>query len=130
MSKLSLAEQIERVLYTKEGDKYDHRQDPRDVTGLCEADHALRQDLLQRGYVVRWAIDGRYRLTDAGFKEFERRKAMASLARKQGDVRPFEEDWKDQRARDAQLVHETEEDKRKRSLQGINLKEHDNGNNS
>lgn len=80
---------IEKHLYTADGDKYDHRQDPDDVTGLCEADHTLRDQLLALGYAVRWAIDGRYRLTERGRREKAKRQGEIKVARMQGAVGPL-----------------------------------------
>ena len=82
-------EELERILYLKDGDKYDHRADPDDVTGLCEADHALRDQLLKLGYAVRWAIDGRYRLTQRGKTEMQRRREVISKARQENSVGPL-----------------------------------------
>lgn len=106
---------LERVLYTKDGDKYDHRQDPRDVTGLMEADPELQKQMLELGYVVRWAIDGRYRLTDRGALEMEKRRSLARTSRIRGEVAPFEEDRKHLHAVEANTYKPTEEERRLRS---------------
>lgn len=72
-----------------DGGKFDHRHDPWDVTGHMEADPELRKQMERLGYVVRWAIDGRWRLTDRGKKELDRRKEEVRLARKRGAVGPL-----------------------------------------
>lgn len=115
MADIPLITDLEKALYTKEGDKYDHRSDPRDVTGLCEADHDLRDQMLKLGYVVRWAIDGRYRLTDRGFMEMEKRRSFARTERLRGSVAPFEETRKHLHAVEANTKKETEEERRLRS---------------
>lgn len=115
MADVPLITRLERSLYTKEGDKYDHKSDPRDVTGLMEADHALRDQMLELGYVVRWAIDGRYRLTDRGAMEMERRRSLARGSRVRGEVREFEEDRKHLYAVEQNTKVETEEERRLRS---------------
>jgi hypothetical protein len=87
--RLPFGEQLERALYLRDGDKYDHRQDPRDVTNHMEADPELRKNMERQGFVVRWAIDGRWRLTDRGAKEMERRRAEIAKARRQNSVGPL-----------------------------------------
>lgn len=74
---------------TPDGGKFDHRQDPNDVTHHMEADPELRKQMEQLGYVVRWAIDGRWRLTDRGQKEMARRRHEIIMARKRGAVGPL-----------------------------------------
>lgn len=106
---------LERSLFTKDGDKYDLKSDPRDVTGLCEADHELRDQLIAQGYAVRWAIDGRYRLTDRGYLEMERRRSLARTSRVRGEVREFEEDRKHLHAVEANTAKPTEEERRLRN---------------
>jgi hypothetical protein len=123
MSDLPPITRLERSLFTAEGDKYDHRADPRDVTGLMEADLELQKNMLELGYVVRWAIDGRWRLTDRGYREMERRRSIARTERVKGEVRPFEDDRKHFHAIEANRQEETEEEKLKRTIS----KEHDNG---
>jgi hypothetical protein len=81
---------LQKLLHIQHDDgKYDHRQDPRDVTGLMEADHELQKQMLQLGYVVKWAIDGRWRLTDRGVAEMERRREEILKARRQNSVGPL-----------------------------------------
>lgn len=94
MADIPFIDRLEQSLYTAEGDKYDHRADPNDVTGICEADHQLRDQLIELGYAVRWAIDGRYRLTDRGRQEMARRRSLARSSRIRGEVNEFEEDRK------------------------------------
>lgn len=116
MADVPLITRLEKALYLDDGDKYDHRADPNDVTGLCEADHALRDQMLQLGYAVRWAIDGRYRLTERGRMEMARRRSLARGSRIQGDVSQFEEDRKHLHAVEANKAPEpTEEEKLLRS---------------
>lgn len=115
MTDIPLITRLERSLYTADGDKYDHKSDPRDVTGLMEADHALRDQMLQLGYVARWAIDGRYRLTDRGALEMEKRRSLARTSRMRGEVQEFTEDRKHFYAVDANTKVETEEERRLRS---------------
>lgn len=119
-----LVERIDKALYTADGDKYDHRDDPRDVTGLMEADPDLCKQMEAQGYAVKWAIDNRWRLTDRGFKEMERRRMLARGDRAVGNVRPFDEDRKHFHAIEANRPPEpTEEELRLRNpLLG---KEHD-----
>lgn len=129
MAKEPFISRLERSLYTADGDKYDHRDNPRDVTGLMEADPELRKQMEAQGFVVKWAIDGRWRLTDRGFKEMERRRAIARTARLAGRVRPFEDNRKHFYALEANKPPEpTEEELQLRSP--TLGKEHDNGNNS
>jgi hypothetical protein len=115
LSDIPLITRLEQGLYTKDGDRYDHKADPRDVTGLCEADHQLRDQLVKLGYAVRWAIDGRYRLTDRGYLEMERRRSLARTSRVRGEVGEFEEDRKHLYAVEQNMKQETEEEKRLRS---------------
>lgn len=82
-------ERLEKLLYLKDGDKYDHRADPNDVTGLMEADHELRDQMVSLGYVVQWAIDKRWRLTDRGQKEMARRREVILKARRENAVGPL-----------------------------------------
>jgi hypothetical protein len=106
---------LERSLFTKDGDKYDLKSDPRDVTGLCEADHDLRDQMLSLGYVVRWAIDGRYRLTDRGYLEMERRRNLARTSRMRNEVQEFDETRKHLHAVEANTTKPTEEERRLRN---------------
>lgn len=80
---------IEKSLYLADGTKYDHRQDPWDCTGLCEAEPELKKQLMDLDYVRFWAITGRYRFTEAGFREMQRRKELIRQARRQGDIGPL-----------------------------------------
>ena len=115
-SDVPLITRLERSLYTKDGDKYDHKSDPRDVTGLCEADPDLAKQMQSLGYVARWAIDGRWRLTDRGFMEMEKRRALARTERLRGSVSEFDEDRKHLYAVEQNKAPElTEAEKRLRS---------------
>lgn len=115
MTDIPLITRLEKSLFTKEGDKYDLKNDPRDVTGVMEADHELRDQMLKLGYVVRWAIDGRYRLTDRGHLEMERRRSLARASRLRGEVHEFEEDRKHLYAVEQNTAKPTEEERRLRS---------------
>lgn len=106
---------LERSLFTADGDKYDHKSDPRDVTGLMEADTDLQKQMLELGYVVRWAIDGRWRLTDRGALEMEKRRSLARASRLRGEVAEFDEDRKHLHAVEANQKVMTEEERRLRS---------------
>lgn len=115
MADIPLITRLEKGLFTKDGDKYDLKSDPRDVTGLMEADPALKKQMLELGYVVRWAIDGRYRLTDRGYMEMEKRRSLARTSRIRGEVAEFDEPRKHLHAIEQNLKQETPEEKRLRS---------------
>lgn len=115
--RLILPDEIERNLYDKDGNKYDLKHDPNDVTGLMQGDEQLRLQMIQQGFVVFWAIDGKYRLTDKGRREMERRRDLMQRSRMQGDVQPFPERSKHVYAiqQNAQPL-ESEEDQIKRDI--------------
>ena len=115
MTDIPLITRLEKSLFTKEGDKYDLKSDPRDVTGICEADHELRGQMLKLGYVVRWAIDGRYRLTDRGYMEMEKRRSLARTSRLGGVVADFDEARKHIHAVKQNAKQETQAPRRLRS---------------
>jgi hypothetical protein len=113
-SDVPLITRLDRSLYTKDGDKYDLKSDPRNVTNICNADHALRDQMLAQGFIVRWAIDGQYRLTDRGAMEMERRRSLARTSRVRGEVQEFAEDDKHLYAVRSNTHEETDEERRLR----------------
>lgn len=127
MSSDPFINRLKRQLYLADGDKYDHRHDPRDVTGHMEADPELARQMQRLGLVARWSIDNRWRLTDKGVREMERRKEAARVARLQGAVKPFAEQRKDHMATEANSSTPTEEELRLRSP---TLRKHEHGNDS
>jgi len=115
---------LERALYLKDGDKYDHRADPNDVTGLMEADPTLCKQMTELGFVVRWAIDGRWRLTERGQREMARRREIILKARRENSVGPLLPSHEAVTRR--HFKEEQKKEQAEKELKTIGPREHDN----
>jgi DNA-binding PadR family transcriptional regulator len=114
----------DRHIILPDGGKYDHKSDPLDVTGHMEADPQLCKQMLEKGYVVRWAIDNRYRLTESGQREMARRRELILKARRENSVGPLLPSHEAHARRHFKAEREAEEAEKRLKLIG---KEHENG---